>query len=601
MAHGMRRVIGDESGIALVMALGILVVMSIMVVTVIDYTSGNQRSANYSKTRVTAFDASDAGMNDALAVLNLPTNNALDPDILPACHTANPDTTTPGTTNPTWFGSQTNFRALTSWSSHVYGSATSYWCGDFDKPNAQWFLWSTGSLRNPTGPSAGKVTKRLSAVVTVQPTLTQPKNNPVWDYLYAGHTGSACDQTLNNNITGTSRMYIAGNLCLSPNVNLAQSKVIVGGNLDIANNASVGANTSMSTRVETQVGNNCRYGSNSPPWVTCIGDQDVRHVFSKLADGTTIGVNHIPEVIAPPAADFATWYENAIPGPSQSCSTVSGPSPTFDTNYPSRDNSVSTVFDLTPSTSYICRVGRGGSTTLSSAITSAQTTISVASASGFPTSGTYVVRIDDEDMTVTGGQGTTTWTVTRGVNSTTAAAHVTAQTVARDDVGTSGEISWNATTKTLTVTGTIFIDGSAKISNSSLNTYNGQATLYLSGTFYANGSLCAAVSGSACNFAGWKPDSEMLMIVANGNGGQVTPGDSIQIVNNFSYQGGLYATNAVEFGNNVNVDGPIVGSQILLSNNLTTNAFPFLTTVPVGMPSNNEVYAQPNPPKSFSG
>jgi hypothetical protein len=601
MAHGIRRVIGDESGIALVMALGILVVMSIMVVTVIDYTSGNQRSANYSKTRVTAFDASDAGMNDALAVLNLPTNNALDPDILPACHTANPDTTTPGTTNPTWFGSQTNFRALTSWSSRVYGSATSYWCGDFDKPNAQWFLWSTGSLRNPTGPSAAKVTKRLSAVVTVQPTLTQPKNNPVWDYLYAGHTGSACDQTLNNNITGTSRMYIAGNLCLSPNVNLAQSKVIVGGNLDIANNASVGANTNLGTRVETQVGNNCRYGSNSPPWVTCTGDQDVRHIFSKLANGTTIGVNHIPEVIAPPAADFATWYENAIPGPSQSCSTVSGPSPTFDTNYPSRDNSVSTVFDLTPSTSYICRVGRGGSTTLSSAITSAQTTISVASASGFPTSGTYVVRIDDEDMTVTGGQGTTTWTVTRGVNLTTAAAHVTAQTVARDDVGTSGEISWNATTKTLTVTGTIFIDGSAKISNASLNTYNGQATLYLSGTFYANGSLCAAVSGSACNFAGWKPDSEMLMIVANGNGGQVTPGDSIQIANNFSYQGGLYATNAVEFGNNVNVDGPIVGSQILLSNNLTTNAFPFLTTVPVGMPSNNEVYAQPNPPKSFSG
>jgi len=91
------------------------------------------------------------------------------------------------------------------------------------------------------------------------------------------------------------------------------------------------------------------------------------------------------------------------------------------------------------------------------------------------------------------------------------------------------------------------------------------------------------------------------MIVANGNGGQVNPGDGIQIVNNFSYQGGLYAINAVEFGNNVNVDGPIVGSQIVLSNNLTTNAFPFITTVPVGMPANKDVYAQPNPPQSFSG
>jgi hypothetical protein len=260
-----------------------------------------------------------------------------------------------------------------------------------------------------------------------------------------------------------------------------------------------------------------------------------------------------------------------------------------------------TVFDLTPATSYTCRVGKGASATLAAAINASQTTITVSSASGFPTSGTYRIRIDDEEMTVTGGQGTTTWTVTRGVNVTTAASHVISQTVNWDDAGTSGEISWNATTKTLSLTGTIFIDGSAKISDSAVNSYNGQATLYLSGTFYANGSVCAAVSGTNCNFAGWNPNFDMLMIVANGNGGQVNPGDGIQIVNNFSYQGGLYATNAVEFGNNVNVDGPIVGSQIVLSNNLTTNAFPTITVVPDGMPSNNEVFAQPNPPQSFSG
>src|SRR5205823_12790530 len=132
-----------------------------------------------------------------------------------------------------------------------------------------------------------------------------------------------------------------------------------------------------------------------------------------------------------------------IPGPSQGCATASGTVPTFDTNYPNHDNNVSTAFDLTPSTSYTCRVGRGGSTALGSAVTASQTTIAVSSASGFPTSGTYRIRIDDEDMTVTGGQGTTTWTVTRGVNGTTAAAHVAAQTVSQDDAGTSGEISWN--------------------------------------------------------------------------------------------------------------------------------------------------------------
>jgi hypothetical protein len=595
----VRRLAGDERGIALVMALGILVVCAIMLTTVVAYTSSGQRTASFSKARMTAFDAADAGMNNAYAVLNLPTNNSLLQSILPPCHTPNPDTSTPAASNPTWMTSSSNLTSQSTWNTNVYGNATTYWCGDLDRYGAQWFLRSVGSIVNPTG--AGTTTRTLNSKVTIQPTLTQPMNNPVWDYLYAGHTGSACDQTLNNNISGSSRMYVAGNLCLSPNVNLAQSKVIVAGNLDLSNNASVGANTSLSTRVETQVGGNCRYGTNSPPWVTCSGNQDANHIYSKLADGTTIGVNHVPEVIAPPAADFATWYQNAIPGPAQSCTTASGPTPTFDTNYPSRDNSVTTAFDLTPATSYTCRVGRGASTTLAAAINSSQTTITVASASGFPTSGTFRVRIDDEDMTVTGGQGTTTWTVTRAVNSTTAASHVISQAVNQDDAGTSGELSWDATTKTLTVNGTIFIDGSAKISDAAINTYNGQATLYLSGTFYANGSLCAAVSGSTCNFAGWQPDKEMLMIVANGSGGQVNPGDGIQIANNFSYQGGLYATNAVEFGNNVNVDGPIVGSQIVLSNNLTTNAFPFITTVPVGMPSNSEVYAQPNPPQSFSG
>jgi hypothetical protein len=595
-----RALVDDERGIALVMALGILIVCTIMVTTVIMYTSSGQRTSYYSKSKLTAFDAADAGMNNALAVLNLPTNNSLKQSILPPCHTANPDTSTPGTTNPTWFSSSSNLTAQSTWNTNAYGTATAYWCGDLDVPGAQWFLRSVGSIRNPIG-NGTKTTRMLTAKVTIQPTVTQPKNNPVWDYLYAGHTGSTCDQTLNNNISGASRMYVAGNLCLSPNVNLAQSMVIVRGNLDLSNNASVGANTNMNTRVETYVGGNCRYGSNSPPWVTCTGNQDANRIYSKLSDGTTTAVNHVAPIVAPPAADFAGWYRDAIPGPSQPCGTSSGPVPTFDTNYPTLDNNVATAFDLTPSTSYTCRVGRGGSTTLSSAITASQTTITVASASGFPTSGTYRIRIDDEAMTVTGGQGTTSWTVTRAVNGTTAAAHVSAQTVSRDDAGTSGEISWNAATKTLTVTGTIYIDGSAKISNGALNTYNGQATLYLSGTFYANGSLCAAVSGTACNFAGWTPDKEFLMIVANGNGGQVTPGDSIQFANNFSYEGGLYATNAVEFGNNVNVDGPIVGSQILLSNNLTTNAFPFLTTVPAGMPSNNEVFAQPNPPQSFSG
>ncbi len=62
-------------------------------------------------------------------------------------------------------------------------------------------------------------------------------------------------------------------------------------------------------------------------------------------------------------------------------------------------------------------------TQLSSAIDAAVVSISVTSAAGFPTSGNYQIMIGSEQLTVTAGQGTTTWIVTRGVNGTTAAAH----------------------------------------------------------------------------------------------------------------------------------------------------------------------------------
>jgi hypothetical protein len=571
---------------ALVMAIGIMTVLAIAGTTAIAYSTSSAQQSTQTRSRTSAFSLAEAGVNNSMAVLNLPTNNALDPETLPKC-----------TNNEKKYSDPAADRTSTSgWRHSTIDGGTVDWCGTLVRKDALWYLTSIGRSSNPNRTTTD-VTKTLEATVTVTPTTTQPLNNPVWNYLYAGHTGSTCDQTLNNNINGASRMYVAGNLCLSPNVQLNQSTVIIGGTLDVSNNAAVGAPTSMATRVETYVGGNCRYATGS--WGSCGGNQDARHIYSRRSDGINVGVNQPAPVVAPPAADYATWYENAIPGPSQTCTTSSGTPPTFDNNYPSRDSSVSSVADLTPSSSYFCRVGQGASTTLGAALTASATTVTVASATGFPSS-PFVIRVDDEFMTVTAGFGTTTWTVTRGSNGSTATTHVSGQTL-EWKTPSSGEIAWNNTTKTLTISGTIYIDGSAKISDGALNSYNGMGTIYLSGTFLSTGSLCASISGSNCNFASWNPDFDMLMIVANGNGGQIDPGNSIQIDNNFSYQGGLYGTNAVEFGNNVNVDGPIVGSQILLSNNLTTNAFPNISIVPVGMPSNEEVYAQPNPPQGFTG
>jgi FtsP/CotA-like multicopper oxidase with cupredoxin domain len=63
-------------------------------------------------------------------------------------------------------------------------------------------------------------------------------------------------------------------------------------------------------------------------------------------------------------------------------------------------------------------------TSRTSATNASQTSITVASAAGFPTSGAYYIRIDSEVLQVTGGQGSTTWTVARGQLGTAAATHI---------------------------------------------------------------------------------------------------------------------------------------------------------------------------------
>src|SRR6185312_7740195 len=93
-------------------------------------------------------------------------------------------------------------------------------------------------------------------------------------------------------------------------------------------------------------------------------------------------------------------------------------------------------------------------TTLSAAITTTgQTTINVTSAAGFPGSGNYQVQIDSEVLTVTGGQGTTTWTVTRGQNGSTAATHSSAAVITGGNAPGSTAVTGGTTYAKSTFTG----------------------------------------------------------------------------------------------------------------------------------------------------
>jgi hypothetical protein len=156
-----------------------------------------------------------------------------------------------------------------------------------------------------------------------------------------------------------------------------------------------------------------------------------------------------------------------------------------------------------------------------------------------------------------------------------------------------GELSWSATTKTLTVKGTIYIDGSAYVQNGAVNEYNGQATLYLSGTFLMkNSKLCGGLNAGRtdCDFSAWSPNSEMLCIVANGSGGQVSTGSSIQLVSS-TFEGAMQATYVLDTDTTSAADGPLIGSTVNLGQSVTTS-FPKVELVPAGMPSNPAVYGE---------
>jgi hypothetical protein len=79
----------------------------------------------------------------------------------------------------------------------------------------------------------------------------------------------------------------------------------------------------------------------------------------------------------------------------------------------------------------------------------------------------------------------------------------------------------------------------------------------------------------------------------------VNIGDSIQLVS-ATLQGAAYAAGNIELGTTSNVDGPMVGNQVILGQSVTTS-FPSITIVPQGMPSNPTAYAQVNPPSGYTG
>jgi hypothetical protein len=144
-----------------------------------------------------------------------------------------------------------------------------------------------------------------------------------------------------------------------------------------------------------------------------------------------------------------------------------------------------------------------------------------------------------------------------------------------------GQLKWtggNPSPGTLTISGTIFIDGNIVFQNSAKAIYQGKATLYAAGkiTFDNSNDLCG---DPQCD-GDWNPLTNLLALVS----GESTAADGIDMVNSTRFQGALYAVNDIRQRNSAVVWGPQIARQIYLMNSVENHYVP-LGTLLEGMPA----------------
>lgn len=247
----LRGRLAQDDGFALVLALGVSAVLGLLGATVVTYGSANYGAASRSKDDQGAFALAEAGINNAMAVLSNPTNNALDPTLLPPVTSA-------------------------------YEGGTVTWSGALDRATAVWTLTSTGERRNPTGPGAEVVRRTVSAEVPVTPIVTWQLENEAWNSIVATRTGTTCDMNVSSGVTEASPLYVMGNLCLASGARVTGGPLVVKRKLSLANtDSSVGSAGAPITEAHVGVGCNATRGTGTPsgPFQRCTTASGTTPVF----------------------------------------------------------------------------------------------------------------------------------------------------------------------------------------------------------------------------------------------------------------------------------------------------------------------------------
>jgi Tfp pilus assembly protein PilX len=286
----------DARGIALPMALGFVMVVSISLVTVLELSLSGQRSSKTSDSNRTAFAVAEAGLNHAQALLAASTTPT-SPSVLPS--SCGPPVSAAGGTFCYW--------------GTLSGST--------------WTVYARGTVRNPGG--GASLTHEVSQQVSVSGATATVADNPAWGYLYSD-SPTGC-MTIQSSVQIRQKLYVKGDLCLDSSAQILAeaAEVSVGGEITLNSAAWIGQGTPLPVLNVGSTSDGCRWGM---PYSAPGGGPTYAFPCNSGHHVNATAQNHtIPNVSKPPI-DLAARYADASPGPNNPCTTQSGSPPVFDTN-----------------------------------------------------------------------------------------------------------------------------------------------------------------------------------------------------------------------------------------------------------------------------
>ena len=306
---GLSSRLRSDRGIALPMALGFIMVLSIALVVVLETSSSGQRASNFSKADQTAIAVAEGGLNHAESVLAQ--SDAMSP-------TAMPTSGAPATAT-------------------VDGGTVQYW-GSLDgtvNPHV-WTLTARSTVANPSGADA--LTHTVSAKYDL---MASPAGSEAWNYVFSNSL--AC-LNLVNDFDVRAPLYARGNVCMQNNANYLGPMFDVLGTVQFRNLSSIGTTTYSVPTV--RIAGGCRVGTSGPFTLPCA--QPTHPVWATSFSSS-------PPNITMPTMDAAYWRTYARPGPNQYCTSGS---------FPGGAASFTTLgtVNLTPASTYDCVVTQSGVT-----------------------------------------------------------------------------------------------------------------------------------------------------------------------------------------------------------------------------------------------